>query len=150
MEFFISYTGADQAWAEWIAHQLETAGHTAILQAWDFRPGENFVLRMNQALEDAERVLAVLSDAYVGSAYATDEWTAALVRDESGRDRLLPVRIEPCDPPPLIANRIYVDLVGLDEAAAAKRLLAGIDPGRAKPAGPPLFPEAAQPTASGG
>jgi hypothetical protein len=36
--FFISYTGADQAWAEWIADQLEAAGHTTVLQAWDFRP----------------------------------------------------------------------------------------------------------------
>src|SRR5829696_4725671 len=43
-DFFISYTGADQAWAEWIAEQLEAAGYTTLLQAWDFRPGENFVL----------------------------------------------------------------------------------------------------------
>ena len=55
-EFFVSYTGADQAWAEWIADQLEAAGHPVVLQAWDFRPGENFVLRMNQALEQAEQV----------------------------------------------------------------------------------------------
>jgi hypothetical protein len=97
--FFVSYTGADQVWAEWIADQLETAGQPVVLQAWDFRPGENFVLRMNQALEQAERVLAVLSPAYFGSAYAIDEWTAALVRDQAGRDRLLPVRIQPCELP---------------------------------------------------
>jgi tetratricopeptide (TPR) repeat protein len=139
-EFFVSYTGADQAWAEWLADQLETAGHSVMLQAWDFRPGENFVLRMNQALERADRILAVLSPAYFGSAYATDEWTAALVRDQAGRDRLLPVRIEPCDLPPLIANRIYVDLVGLDERTAAARLLGGIEQGRAKPAGRRPFP----------
>jgi hypothetical protein len=133
--FFVSYTGADQAWAEWIADQLEAAGHPVVLQAWDFRPGENFLLRMNQALEQAERVLAVLSAAYFGSAYATDEWTAALVRDPAGRDRLLPVRIAPCELPPLIANRVYVDLVGLDEEAAAGKLLAGVVRGRAKPPG---------------
>jgi tetratricopeptide (TPR) repeat protein len=138
--FFVSYTGADQVWAEWIADQLETAGQPVVLQAWDFRPGENFVLRMNQALEQAERVLAVLSPAYFGSAYAIDEWTAALVRDQAGRDRLLPVRIQPCELPPLIANRIYVDLVGLDEEAAAARLLAGVERGRAKPPGRRPFP----------
>ena len=38
-DFFVSYTAADQAWAEWIADQLEAAGHTTVLQAWDFRPG---------------------------------------------------------------------------------------------------------------
>ena len=144
-EFFVSYTGADQAWAEWLADQLEAAGHPVVLQVWDFRPGENFILRMNQALEQAERVLAVLSPAYFGSAYATDEWTAALVRDREGRDRLLPVRIAPCELPPLIANRVYVDLVGLDERAAAARLLAGVEQGRARPPGPIPFPGQAQP-----
>jgi hypothetical protein len=38
-EFFVSHTGADQAWAEWIADQVEAAGHPVVLQAWDFRPG---------------------------------------------------------------------------------------------------------------
>jgi tetratricopeptide (TPR) repeat protein len=149
-EFFVSYTGADQAWAEWIAEQLEAAGHPVVLQVWDFRPGENFVLRMSQALEQGERVLAVLSPAYFGSVYATDEWTAALVRDQAGRDRLLPVRIAPCDLPPLIANRIYIDLVGLDEPSAAARLLAGIDQGRAKPPGRRPYPGQAQRKAAGG
>ena len=123
--FFVSYTAADQAWAEWIAAELEEAGHTTALQAWDFRPGENFVLRMAQALERSERVLAVLSPRYFASAYSIDELTAALVRDPQGRDRLLPVRIEPCELPPLLANRIYIDLVGLDEQTAAASLRAG-------------------------
>src|SRR4029450_6504816 len=109
-EFFVSYTSADEGWAEWIADQLEAAGHPVVLQAWDFRPGENFVLRMNQALEQAERILAALAPAYFGPAYAPDAWTAAIVRDKAGRDRLLPVRIAACDLPPLIANRIYIDL----------------------------------------
>jgi tetratricopeptide (TPR) repeat protein len=139
-DFFVSYTAADQAWAEWIAGELEAAGHTTTLQAWDFRPGENFVLRMSQALEQSERVLAVLSPRYFASAYATDEWTAALARDPQGRDRLLPVRIEPCELPPLIANRIYIDLVGLDERTAAANLRAGIVQERARPAGHRPFP----------
>jgi hypothetical protein len=148
-EFFVSYTSADEAWAEWIADQLEAAGHPVVLQAWDFRPGENFVLRMNQALEQAERILAVLSPAYFGSAYATDEWTAAIVRDKAGRDRLLPVRIAACDLPPLIATRIYIDLADLNEEAAAARLLVGIDQGRAKPPGRRPFPGRARRQAAG-
>jgi tetratricopeptide (TPR) repeat protein len=139
-DFFVSYTGADQAWAEWIADQLEAAGFSTVLQAWDFRPGENFILRMNQALAEAERVLAVLSPRYFTSAYASDEWTAALVRAAGKADRLLPVRIEPCDLPPLIANRVHVDLAGLDERTAAARLLGVIKQGRAKPAGRRPFP----------
>lgn len=40
-DFFISYNSADRTWAEWIAWQLEEAGYTTVLQAWDFRPGSN-------------------------------------------------------------------------------------------------------------
>jgi hypothetical protein len=44
--FFISYNKADKQWAEWIAWILEEAGYSVVIQAWDFRPGENFALRM--------------------------------------------------------------------------------------------------------
>ncbi len=32
-DFFVSYTSADRAWAEWIAWQLEAEGYTVIVQA---------------------------------------------------------------------------------------------------------------------
>ena len=35
-----SYTGADVAWAQWIAVELEAAGYTTLSQALDFRPGQ--------------------------------------------------------------------------------------------------------------
>jgi hypothetical protein len=44
-DFFISYTGADTPWAEWIAWQLEDASYTTRLQAWDFRPGTTLCSR---------------------------------------------------------------------------------------------------------
>jgi tetratricopeptide (TPR) repeat protein len=147
-DFFISYTGADQAWAEWIAETLELAGHRTVLQAWDFRPGENFIERMNEALAEAERVLAVLSPAYFRSEYARDEWTAALVRARGQADRLLPVRIAPCELPPLLTNRIYIDLVDLPEPVAAERLVAGVQSGRARPAAKRPFPGAGRPAAA--
>ncbi len=48
-DFFISYTKADETWAEWIATELEQAGYSTVIQAWDFRPGSNFVLEMQRA-----------------------------------------------------------------------------------------------------
>jgi Tfp pilus assembly protein PilF len=131
-DFFISYTGADIAWAEWIAQTLEDAGYTTVLQAWDFRPGDNFIQRMDQALADADRVVAVLSPAYFASEYTRDEWTAALVRTRGERDRLIPVRVETVELPPLLATRVYVDLINLPVQAATERLLAAMQPGRAK------------------
>ena len=63
--FFISYQQADRSWAEWIAWILEERGFTAYLQVWDFLPGENFALDMHRQIEHSERLIAVLSPAYL-------------------------------------------------------------------------------------
>ena len=54
-DFFISHAGRDAAWAEWMAWQSQQAGYTVELDVWDWTPGEDFVTRMQQALERAGR-----------------------------------------------------------------------------------------------
>jgi hypothetical protein len=44
--------------------------------------------------------------------------------------------------PPLLANRVYIDLVGLEEQLAIQRLVAGVQPGRARPVDKLPFPGA--------
>jgi hypothetical protein len=45
---------ASRAWAEWIAWTLEEVRYKVEVQAWDFRPGGNFVLVMQRAAAEAE------------------------------------------------------------------------------------------------
>ncbi|WP_448612485.1 toll/interleukin-1 receptor domain-containing protein [Geodermatophilus sp. URMC 60] len=54
-DFFVSHAGRDTAWAEWLAWQLQDAGHSVELAVWDWAPGEDFVARMQQALAPARR-----------------------------------------------------------------------------------------------
>ena len=84
-DFFISYTHADQRWAEWIAWQLESEGYTTRIQAWDFLAGSNFVHEMDMAAKQATRTIAVLSPDYFTSHFTSSEWEAAFVRDPRGR-----------------------------------------------------------------
>jgi tetratricopeptide (TPR) repeat protein len=133
-DFFLSYTGRDRTWAEWIAFTLEEAGYTTVIQAWDSRPGMNFVAMMNDATKQTERTIAVLSAAYLESEFGFAEWAAAFRRDPTGSQRrLVPVRIAACDVQGLLGPIVYVDLVGLDETQAKEQLLAGVKQGRAKP-----------------
>jgi Tfp pilus assembly protein PilF len=142
-DFFISYTSADRPWAEWIAWQLEEAKLTVVIQAWDFRPGGNFVLAMQQAAADCERTIAVLSPDYLKSLYAQPEWAAAFAQDPTGaKQLLLPVRVRECELKGLLSQIVYVDLVGATEDEAQHRLLKGINRERAKPKTPPRFPSA--------
>jgi hypothetical protein len=141
--FFISYTGVDRAWGEWIAWHLEEAGYTTTLQAWDFRPGSNFVLQMHAAAQDSERTIAVLSERYMAAAYTHPEWAAAFRQDPTGaKRRLVPVRVGACEPQGLLGATVYIDLVGLSPDAARRTLLAGLAEGRAKPSVAPEFPGA--------
>jgi hypothetical protein len=131
VDFFISYTAADRAWAEWIAWQLEAGGFTTVLQAWDFRPGTDFVHQMQQAVQQADRTIAVLSPTYFGSQLGEAEWRVAFAKDPSGQHGLLlPVRVADCHPLGLLATRVYIDLVGMDETTARERLLSGVQEGR--------------------
>ncbi|WP_236706601.1 toll/interleukin-1 receptor domain-containing protein, partial [Frankia sp. ACN1ag] len=49
VHFFVSYTGVDQRWAEWISWQLEEAGYQVLVQPWDFGAGAHLVYEMNKA-----------------------------------------------------------------------------------------------------
>jgi tetratricopeptide (TPR) repeat protein len=121
---------------------LEEAGYKVVIQAWDFRPGSNFVLEMNQALKEAERVLAVLSPDFVTSHFTAPEWAAAFAHDPTGKDRkLIPVRVREADLSGLLGQIHYIDFVGSNDEAVTRRLLLdGVKPGRGKPERQPAFP----------
>jgi TIR domain len=103
LDFFLSHSGHDRAWAEWVAWHLIDAGYTVELDCWDWTAGDNFVIKMRDALQNARRVIALFSPSYFESSrYTTDEWSSALIKDDDGGHRLLPVRVEPCEVPRLL------------------------------------------------
>ena len=130
--------------------ELERAGYTTVVQAFDFRPGADFVHEMQQATASAARTIAVVSPAYFGSRFAESEWRVAFAKDPSGeRGMLLPVRVQPCEPPGLLATRVFVDLVDVDEAEARERLLTAVGPVGPRPTSAP-FPGGRTADGSGG
>jgi three-Cys-motif partner protein len=132
----------EQLKADW---KLEEAGYTTVLQAWDFVPGSNFVVEMDKAARQAKRTIAVLSPNYVAASFTQPEWASAFAGDPTGAARkLVPVRVADCDPPGLLGQVVFLDLVGLDQDAARERLLAGVRE-RLKPSEAPPFPGVAHP-----
>lgn len=142
IDFFISYNKADCKWAEWIAWQLEEEGYSTIIQAWDFRPGNNFISEMQKGLVQVEKVIAVISPEYMQSGFTEAEWTAAFAKDPTGKNRnLITVRVKNFHPEGLLGQLIYIDLVGLNETKAKEALLQGTSTNqRLKPNVPPAFP----------
>ena len=52
---------------------MEAEGYQVAIQAWDFTPGHDWAHEMQQATATAERMVAVLSAAYLASAHGEAE-----------------------------------------------------------------------------
>ncbi|TCQ02106.1 TIR domain-containing protein [Rhizobium sp. PP-F2F-G36] len=142
-DFFVSYTHADKQWAEWIAYVLEEEGYSTIIQAWDFRPGSNFVLEMQQAASAAKRTVMVLSPDYLNSKMAASEWASAFAQDPDGvQRRLVPVMVRECEPKGLLPAIVQIRIMGMEEEAARQVLIDGVRDSRSKPSKRPAFPGA--------
>jgi len=143
-DYFISYTSADRGWAEWIGYVLEEEGFTVIIQAWDFRPGSNFVVEMQKAATEAERTIMVLSPDYLKSQFTSPEWASAFKQDPQGLERkLIPIMVRPCTPPGLLGPLVHISFVDQGEHEARDLLINGVNAKRAKPSRRPAFPGAA-------
>lgn len=141
-DFFISYNRFDQQWAEWIAWILEEAAYSVVIQAWDFRPGGNFVLDMQRAATESQKTIALLSETYLNSAYTQPEWAAAFATDPTAIDRkLIPMLVKPCNPEGMLKSIVYVDLVDVPPAEAKQKILDMVRD-RVKPDQAPAFPGA--------
>jgi TIR domain len=142
-DFLISYTSADKAWAEWVGYVLEEEGFAVFIQAWDFRPGGNFVLEMQSAAIKADRTIMVLSPDYMKSQFASPEWAAAFAEDPQGLKRkLVPVVVRQCEVPGLLRAIVHISLVNEDEGTARTLLVNGVNEKRTKPPQRPAFPGA--------
>jgi hypothetical protein len=148
LDYFISYTGVDEEWAVWIAWQIEAMGHKTIIRAWDFKKGENFVSKMQEAITQAKKTIAILSPEYLVSDSPSAEWAAAFALDPTGKDGLLiPIKIKPVDSNKLglLTSIITIDLTGLSSKEDVKirlweKIKASQDGRRNKPEDEPPFP----------
>jgi len=126
-DFFISYTEADAAWADWIARTLMEVGYACVLQSWDIVPGDNFVRRMHEASVSSDRTLFVLSAAFLESKWGMLEVFSALARDpDSSARTVLPVRVQNVTPPGIMRALVYVDLYNKDKAIGKRALIEGV------------------------
>ena len=127
VDFFISYTGSDGGWAKWVAWELNRAGYSYRLQAEHFPPGSRFLNEMRTWLDNSDHVLALMSESYFQSQFASLEINAAVVEDPLGAARrVIPVRIQECRLPMLFKDLVFIDFVGKSEDEQRRALVAGL------------------------
>lgn len=143
-DFLLSYVAQDKDWAEWLAWQLESAGYSTLIKAWDLVPGSNWSAHTNAGITRTRRTIVVLSATHLRSLDGSPEWQAVVAMNPSGSERrLLPIRVEECRVSGLLATYLPIDLFGLGFEAARETLLQQVGhavDGRAKPTVEPAFP----------
>ena len=141
---FVSYTNKDRDWAFWIAQELEKLGHTPHVHEWEIPAGGNIAAWMEKRLDDADHVLCVISSVYLSKDYSSWERQSAQWEAVSNRsDFVLPVFVEACKAPRLLAPLRRCDIYGLGEEDARVELANYLKPA-VRPDGPFRFPGAAK------
>lgn len=125
MKVFISYSGADEKWAD----RLRTALARQDIDVWNpasqIAPGENWGLKYGKALQNADAVVVLLSPDSVKSDWVRHEIEYALSSPQF-RDRLIPVVVRPTEDIPWILRRQQVIRASKDTDETARRIASAL------------------------
>jgi len=139
-DIFVSYTSRDRDWAFWIGQELEKLGHVVHIHEWEVAAGGNIPAWMQERQDNADHTLCVISNAYLSRPYSSWELQAAQWAAASERPNfMLPVLVEDCKTPTMLAPFKRCDLFGLNENEARERLEDYLKPA-AKPPEAARFP----------
>ncbi|WP_256788331.1 toll/interleukin-1 receptor domain-containing protein [Frankia sp. AvcI1] len=124
VDVFVSHVSDDAPWATWVAAVLEQRGLSARVLAWDLPPGVNYVLWTDAQMAAARLTMVISSAAYFDTPWSSQVWTGALVSRS-----VIPLRVEACPLPGMLATIAHVDLFDADETEARRRVLvaAGVE-----------------------
>jgi hypothetical protein len=117
---FLSHNHADKLLVEPIALGLRNVfGQDQVFyDSWAIQPGDGIVDKVNSALACCRVFFIFISKRSLTSGMVRIEWQSAIMRLASGAVRIIPVRLEPCDIPPILGQFLYIDLFtnGLEPA----------------------------------
>ncbi len=107
---FVSYTGVDKPFVERLVGALQSLAVRLWVDHLEIRVGDSIVGKVAEGLREADVLIVVLSQAYVGSRWVAEEINAAFIAMVEGNGvRLCPALIESCDVPVLLKTRRYAD-----------------------------------------
>jgi hypothetical protein len=130
LSVFVSHASKDKQIASRVAMGLKAFDYNAWYDDWELLPGDSIVERIETAISQTDVLLVLLSSSSVASKWVRRELSAGLARQLSGKGVLvIPVVVEDCEIPELLADTKYVDLRGdfergfrhLADALAARR-----------------------------
>lgn len=112
MKVFISHAEGDGKLAAEIAQQLEAHGFSTFTPSDDLSVGENFALKIGEALEKSNALVVLISPASMESKWVRREIDYALMSSRF-KGRLIPVQIKRTKDYPWIFKKFrFIDATG--------------------------------------
>lgn len=107
---FVCHASEDAAFVDRLVEALDSRALRAWYDKREIIVGDSIVDKINEGLADARYLLVVLSPGSVDKPWVKRELNAALMRQLSAaKVKVLPVLLEDCDIPPLLADIKYAD-----------------------------------------
>lgn len=111
MKVFISHSFQDQQYVQRIAKSLKAHSIDVWYDDWSIRPSDSIVSKIEAGIVDSNILLVILSNASIKSQWVRAEINAFFNKAMSDRNiRIIPVLIEDVEVPPLLRDRLHVDL----------------------------------------
>lgn len=107
---FVCHASEDKPAARVISETLRQNGAIVWLDEWEIRVGDSIVARVNDGLQASANLVLLLSHHSVEKPWVQREFSATLMRQLSDSQvRILPVKLDTCTPPVIIADLKYAD-----------------------------------------
>lgn len=109
---FLSHTHKDKALVEPFALALsrEFGQANVFYDSWSIQPGEGIIDKMNEGLGKTAVMFYFVSANSLHSKMVDLEWQNALMASSKGQIRLIPIRTDGADVPPILRQTVYLDL----------------------------------------
>ena len=120
-DVFLSHATPDKAWVLTLAQRLEGLGLRVFVDVLEIGPGDNWVIRLNDALERSRYLVLVLSNHTAGRPWVIQEWTSWMA-GHGPLGRLLPVTIDAVDLPFILKATQAIDATHRDAQQTADAL----------------------------
>lgn len=107
---FLSHSSYDKPFVFRLAADLVSSGISVWLDTWELELGDSLTDRIFSGIDSSTFLLVALSSNSINSAWVRRELDAALSKEALlGRKVILPLRIDDCQIPEAVADRLYAD-----------------------------------------
>lgn len=107
---FISHSSQDKSFVRKLINDLKTKNLAVWFDEESLKPGDSIVAGISEGLKDTDYLVVVLSQASITSGWVQAELSSALMDQFSNQGTsVIPIKIDDCDVPILLRDRVYAD-----------------------------------------